>query len=254
MLNSYAAQDMSLVFQKEYQIVHAAQAVPYLGTVSLQGCYGISLYHPQCSAMIHWDDNCRHDELDRIVQQFLGDDLSLSQCQVNVSGGWPDHQESKKTGEFIVNYFKAQAVPITFKGFQEHNSSAPKQDKLGGVGIAGLLLNTQNGKIEIDRDWSIIYDPQKYKKITLSMGDDFAQRQATQLFLDHTHLQNDTYSGSGTSLMEKGNLAKVQVKEALALCIAARDNHKSKLIELLDKGITSVNTRANGQWTPLHFA
>ena len=80
----------------------------------------LAVFHQTKSAILHWDDNIRHNQIERFTSSFLIDSLSWSKdITVHIIGGWEDHPESKKSGDFLKNYFGKLSIILNLEGFQQ---------------------------------------------------------------------------------------------------------------------------------------
>src|SRR5690242_11086658 len=110
---------LNLVLQKEYLIINPTDMRPLIGTESVRSCCAIFIFHPLRSAVLHWDDNCCHEDLDKFVKKYLDNTLAIEDCTVTLIGGWKDHIESKKSSDFVKQYFEKTLVQLNLEYFQK---------------------------------------------------------------------------------------------------------------------------------------
>ncbi|KTC82979.1 ankyrin repeat domain-containing protein [Legionella brunensis] len=248
MPKSSLSNKMNLVLQKEYLTISPSDQRPLLGTESVRSCYAIFIYHPEKSTVLHWDDNCCRSNFDTFVKEFLGDNLKLSECSVTIVGGWKDHAESKKNGDFLLQYFdQTNKGNLDLSNFRVKTSTGSFTEQ----GFSLAYLDTQTGKVITDDDWKN-YSPED----ETYRGEKPQMRNLNRDMLDLTHLQDDKYPESGARIYARDKFHELQLKESTRLCIAAKANNISDLVQLIDEGITNVNvspSNAKG-WTPLHYA
>ncbi len=237
-----ASKELNLVLQKEYLIIEPNNSHPILATESVRSCYAVLIFHPEKSAILHWDDNTCHSEIDKYVKEFLGENLKINDCVFHLIGGWADHIESRKSGEFLKAYFSNTNLIL------EHYQVKKSTGSLSETGYSLVALDSGSGKIFLEDNWE---RPQFGHQ-----GVDVSYREKNRLLLDLTHLQDDRYPDSGVHIIPRDKFFTQQSQEANQLCIAARDNKIDLLIKYIDEGITHVNASPkNGKgWTPLHFA
>lgn len=239
--------ELNIVLQKEYLIIEPRDLHPILATESVRSCYAVLIYHPKKSAILHWDDNICHSEIDLYVNKFLGDDLQFKDCTVHLIGGWNDHLESRKSGEFLKNYFSKTNLIL------EHYQKKKSTGSLAAQGFSLVSMDSRTGKVFTQNNWEkggVVLNDDKYR------GEDTSTRFQNFKFLDLTHLQDDQYPDSGTRIIPRDNFFTIQSTQANQLCVAAKNNSIDLLIKYIDEGITHVNAspkNAKG-WTPLHYA
>ncbi|WED44245.1 ankyrin repeat domain-containing protein [Legionella cardiaca] len=247
-VNSNNRKLKNYALQKEYLIIDPTNERPLLGTESVRSCCAIFIYHPSRSAMVHWDDNTCHNDLDLFVKEFLKDDLALKDCTVTLVGGWPDHPESKKCSEFIKTYFTLDGVKLNLEHFQAKRSKGTWSQQ----GFFEVYLDVRTGEIVVNSNWP--KNPSLPEDVY--RGLDSQKRDANREMLDLTHLQDDQFPDSGTHIYPRDNFHDLQQKQATQLCMAAKKNDIPALIKLIDEGITHVNVSPNNAkgCTPLHYA
>lgn len=236
-----------MVLQKEYIITEPTSDRFVIGTGSLRGCYGITVYHQTRSCLIHWDDDVNHGELDKAINEFLKSDLNLSECEVNIAGGWENNQGSLESGNFILQYFSERNIRPSLKGFQEKR----EVDNLIASTFEYLLLDTKTGEITL-KD----LDNQSNCLMIENLGPDAQQRISCFKHLLLTHCQDKKFPDSGSPLIPFNHFNTLMKKEYNILCQAAQNNDVNGLINCLDHGITDISLSIDGKsgWTPLHFA
>lgn len=239
----------NFVLQKEYLIIEPSNPKYLLGTESVRGCCGVFIYHPTRSAVLHWDDNCCHLDLDLFVKKFLSDSVELKDCTVTLVGGWVDSVESKKSAEFVKDYFENTPAKLDLSYFLKKQSKGP----LLAQGYKTVFMNARSGEMTVKDNWSKdinINDGKKYR------GDLPIERYKNNYLQDHLHLQGDQLEDSGTHIYARDNYKIIQEKQSLQLCIAARENKFEDVIKHINGGIIGVNISppsAKG-WTALHYA
>ncbi|BCA94820.1 hypothetical protein TUM19329_11810 [Legionella antarctica] len=226
----------------EYLIIKPDNLHPILATESVRNCYAVLIFHSEQSAILHWDDNTCHSEINKFVTEFLSENLKLKDCTVHLIGGWKDHEESIKSGDFLRNYFSN--INLILDHYQVKQSAGT----LSETGFSLVAMDSVSGQIFLQDNW---VRPQSGQE-----GTDVSYREKNCRLLDLTHFQDDMYQDSGVRIISRDNFSNQQSQEANQLCVAARDNKKELLINKIDEGITNVNASPkNGKgWTPLHFA
>lgn len=243
---SHSPENTTLITQKEYLFTNSKKFT-FLGTESVRGCYCVTFFHPAKSGIIHWDDGTKHVEFDRVIQEYLSPDLKPRDCQVNIAGGWSDNTESKKSGIFLQKNLAQYDFQVTTKYYQ---LTLQDGKSLDNQGFSRILLNTETGVITTSSNW----DPSK--RIKADYGEYFRQRCYNIAKMDMVNTQMDSFPASGTTLYFRDDYASIQQKEAKAICMAARDDKRQDIIDLIDNGITPVDTlfKSAQEWTALHFA
>lgn len=234
---------LALITQKEYMFNHTESGYQAIGTESVRGCYAITIYHPSKQAIIHWDDNTKRNQLDKLISEFLVD-MTSQTCTVNLAGGWRDHKESANTGEYLKAAFEDKGFKVTLHGYQEKTD----QGDWSAQGYSRVILNCVTGEIDLSDNW----DPAC--RIVGEYGPDIEDVFKTICYLDNTHLQDNRFKDSGSSLIPRDEFKIIQKKGAIALCKAAKENNIDKLIQEIDDGITHIDTPAAAGWTALHYA
>ncbi len=244
--NSNLLNKINLISQKEYLIITPDNSYPVLATNSVRCCIAILIHHPKRSGMVHWDDNTCNLELKRFVTEFLGNDLTLEKCAIHLIGSWDDHPSSKKSGEFLKDYFSKYSVNLDFYQKKKYLGSSEAEQ-----GYSLVCLDACDGKVYISDDWSVTL-----KQESINSGFDIEARMKNRVLLDLTHLQIEHDQSSGTSLIPRDSFFNIQAKEANTLCVAARDNKIELIKKAIDTGITNVNVAPKNTkgWAPLHFA
>lgn len=248
--------NVSFICQKEHIFVTPYSERPIIGTLSVRSCYAITIHHKEKTCLIHWDDNTNRQELDRIMKEFLDDKILLTDCRINIAGGWKTAEESNKTGLFLLNYFSK--YPVSRQGFQEKHEEIDLKDPTG-TGFSQVLIDAKTGHITLSSDW-IKNDWTREGTTTppKCFGPYFNMRRQAMKYLDTIHEQLDQYKDSGTPLLPPCNdYLATQTKQIKKLSILARDNKIGELIQLLDVSIVDINMPAasNAQgWTALHYA
>jgi hypothetical protein len=236
---------LNLVLQKEYLIIKPDDKHPILATESIRGCYAVLLYHPEKSAILHWDDNTRRSEIDKFVKEFLGENVTLEECAIHLIGGWKDNKESQKSGEVLRSYFSKCKVNLDYYQVKKSTGVYSQQ------GFSAVGLDSRTGAVLVRDNWTKApLGASKYQ------GQDAATRLQNLNLLFVTHLQDDQYPDSGSVIIPRDNFFNLQFVQANQLCVAAQKNQIDLLIKYIDDGITNVNvspTNAKG-WTPLHYA
>lgn len=237
---------VSLVLQKEYLFVSQNSPKPLIGTVSVRGCYAITLYHSKKSGIIHWDDNTKYSELQRVIDKFLDGKLLPQDCQVNVVGGWKDDKESLASGEFLIGFFLAKGFQLSRDNFQTKKSKG----QLSAQGFSLVVLDSRDGKIKLSDKWP------NDDVVKHDFGPEPEERERSRKYMDKTHGQTEGYPDSGTKLISIDAFPVMKKQQIHALCAAARDGKKDEVIRLLDNGIIDITMCSDeiSRWTALHFA
>lgn len=241
--------DLNLVLQKEYLIIDPSNPRPLIGTESLRGCCGVFIYHPARSAVLHWDDNCCRDDLSKFMAEYLGTEINIADCTISLIGGWPDHNESQKSNNFLKDFFSATSAELDLTHFQKKKSSGRT---LTDQGFSLVYMSAITGQTTLSDNWSKMphLNDGNYRGINPQL------RMANKELQDLLHLQDDSYPGSGCHIYARDRYQDLQAAQSTQLCIAAKKNDTAALIKLIDEGITGVNVApANAKgWTSLHFA
>ncbi|MDR3502643.1 MAG: ankyrin repeat domain-containing protein [Legionella sp.] len=241
--------NLNLVLQKEYLIIDATNSRPLVGTDSLRSCCGVFIYHPSRSAVLHWDDNCCHDGLSKFLAEYQGNNTNMAECTVSIIGGWSDHEESKKSSDFVKQFFSFTAAKLDLTHFQEKKSTGKT---LAEQGFSLVYMDATTGKIILSDNWNKLPDFKdgNYRGLEPNL------RLANKELQDLLHLQDDSYPDSGSHIYARDNYQYLQATQSNQLCVAAKKNDIPALIKLIDDGVTGVNVApANTKgWTPLHFA
>jgi len=241
---------VEMIDQREYRIIDPNTSdTPYHGTTSIRGCFFIGIYHPNLSCIIHWDDNCKFTALENITDEYLKQNVcSMEECTVSVIGGWPDHEDSLRNGEYIVDFFSNLDANIDLEhGYLEKSESG---DSRSTQGFHDIYLNITNGSIFTSDNWTA------KRNYIADFGDDHTFRLDIFNYLSSTHLQVSDYPTSGSSLINRDTFMQQYNNGALNLCMAARDGNIDALIQQIDQGITPIDVspqQAKG-WTALHYA
>jgi len=257
-------QETYLFCQKEYAFVEPNSRKPILRTENVGPCYAITLYHPALTGGIHWDDNTNRKEINRVVDEFLKQISKItrkkcqpSDCRVTLSGGWGDHEESRKTGEFLKGYFKKRGFDLALEGYQEkvsvgemdqEKACAEKSTPKIEFEFSSITIDSRTGNLICSDDWE--------DELLYARWNGAKAHKDLKAYLNSTHLQDEKYEDSGSSLIPAQKFKEVQQLEALALSKAAADNNTERLLDLLQHGITNPNMSPEGTkgWAPLHCA
>lgn len=240
---------LNLVLQKEYLIIEPTNPRPLIGTESLRSCCGIFIFHPLRSAVLHWDDNSCHNDLDKFIKEYLNlSPIDFKSCTVSLIGGWHDHPESKKAGNFVKQYFETSLITLDLTYFQQKKSTG----SLAEQGYSLVYMDSQTGSIKAKDSWAkpIVLDDNKYRGINPVI------RNSCRMFNDYIHLQNDDINDSGAHIYARDSYQDLCNYQSTLLCMASKNNDLEQLIKLIDSGVTDVNASpANAKgWTPLHYA
>jgi len=150
--------ELRIVMMGEHQFSYPKTPIKLLGTTSVRGCYAICIHHHQKSAIIHWCDNTKREELDRAFNLFLGDKIKAQACHVSLVGGWKDHPESNASGLFLQDYFKRQKVILHYDYFQKKQSADNTPvSELNKSGFYLVILDVEQGGVKVTDDW-MYYD------------------------------------------------------------------------------------------------
>lgn len=240
---------MNLVLQKEYLIIEPTDIRPLIGTESVRSCCGIFIFHPSRSAVLHWDDNCCHSDLEQFVKEYLNNTtIDLKDCAVSVVGSWADHIESQKSGDFVRQFFAKTTATLDLTHFKQKKSTG----SLSEQGFSLVYMDSQTGIIKTNDNWDkpILFNDGTYR------GVDPTARDSCRNLQDLIHLQDDNLNESGTHIYARDSYQELSNKQSNLFCIASKNNDIAGLIKLIDNGITDVNgspSNAKG-WTPLHYA
>ena len=118
----FRTEELNVVLQKEYLIISSDDGHPVLATESVRGCCVVAIFHPTQSAILHWDDDSCHLELSKFVGEFTQGGIPLTACTVHLIGGWRDNTESRKSCEFVKNFFELNKVELSLDYFLEKKS------------------------------------------------------------------------------------------------------------------------------------
>lgn len=245
------SRDYNMVMQREYLIIKPNHLQPILATESVRSCCAILIYHPTRSAILHWDDNTCHSDIESFAIEFLKDDLALEDCRVHLIGGWHDYIESKKAGDFLKKYFAHSHLNLDH--FQVKKSRGP----LSSQGFSLVSLDARTGEVSVKENW---HDKDYYSDSKSEdgwyHGSALPQRLIHKDLQDRIHAQNDAFPDSGAHIVPRDRFIKVQEVQSTELCVAAKNNRMDLIIQNIDTGITNVNVApslAKG-CTPLHYA
>ena len=243
-------QQLNIVLQREYIIIEPKDEHPILATESVRGCCAIMIYHPTRSAILHWDDNVCHSELNRFVTEYLGSNLKLDNTiKVVLVGGWKDKPQSVASTQFLKQYFEQTGVQLNTNNLLKKEFSANTYNLQG---FSLVALDSRTGEFTTSSDWSkeIDFKDAKFRRQNL-------QDRLDNLDLRmHLDIQNDNYPDSGFRIIARDQFSTLQETQSLQMCIAARDNKIDDLIKCFDTAITDVNFSPSSSkgWTPLHYA
>ena len=243
-------EELNIVLQKEYLILSSNNARPVLATESVRGCYVIMLFHPKRSAILHWDDNTCHLELDRFLREFMRDDILLKDCNVHLVGGWVDNLESNKTGQFLKESFEIRGAKPSLEHFQKKRSIG----SLANQGFSMVAVDSRSGEVYTFADWKktlIVVTDGKYRGEVAPIRRYENLQRATLV-----HCQQDAFPESGDHIYPRDHFEQLLEEQSTRLCNAAKSNDVEQLIKLIEQGITDVNVspKAAKGWAPLHFA
>lgn len=267
---SDAAQVVSktaLVLQKEYLFAYPGGQISQIGTYSVRGCCAVFIHHPRKSAVLHWDDNICHNDIHLFLNEFLGEPerLSLRECKVTLIGGWSNSSESKRSGEFLKDFFEAQipaeigeagsgTLDLTYFLKKKEGESAATR-VLAEEGFFSLIMNVQTGQIAVGEDWPDIEVPVNLDN-SHDWGEAYQDRLDDGRRRDLIELEADGIPNSGTHIYHRDRFIELRNKQAIALCRAARDGDMENLIKILDEGIILPDTKPTNAkgCTALHYA
>lgn len=240
------AKELNLVLQREYLIVEPADARPLIGSDSIRSCCGVFIFHPLRSAVLHWDDNSCHNDLELFIKDYLHHDIALKDCNVTLIGGWKDHMESKKSANFLKQYFENALATLNLTYFLQKKSTG----SISQQGFSLVYMDARTGALTAKDDWGSL------KAYKIYEGLDPMGRNFNKSFYDLIQLQDDNVENSGAHIYARDSYQTFRETQSTQLCLAARNNNIPRLIQLIDEGMINVNeapSNAKG-WTPLHYA